>query len=343
MKHFIFLLSAFLFFSEIHAQHAGNVRYNKNRKFVNKSKISNSVSGQTDLPAQAGNPNNTTYSFNIQSIYNAESKAYVAIFNLTQLAPTIQSADSIINKRFQDFKKGLIELKVLEKDIFIDMISQVPIYEVQVEKKLFSKNYLEIPKGIEVQKNIHITYTDGNILDKIVSLAAKNEIYDLVKVDYFIENQEAIFAELRKKSIELVNKRIEEYKALGIRLDTAFRAFSDQKAVIYPIDRYQNYQAFSSASLEGNKKKKVDEAEVKQIRKPNSMFYQQIPYHHYDIVVNPVVKAPAVQFTYNLRVRFEYNIPTRTIIKKEKVIEQKTNKEFILISPEGAIKTLKME
>ncbi len=74
-------------------------------------------------------------------------------------------------------------------DIYVDMVNFFPKYEYDVSKKLFSKKtYTEIPKGFELQKNIHIRYTAPALLDRIVTAAARQEIYDIVKVDYFVKD-----------------------------------------------------------------------------------------------------------------------------------------------------------
>jgi len=45
---------------------------------------------------------------------------------------------------------------------------------------LFSKTYTEVPKGFEMQKNLHIKFNDENLLDDIMTFAANNEIYDFI-------------------------------------------------------------------------------------------------------------------------------------------------------------------
>ncbi len=50
---------------------------------------------------------------------------------------------------------------VKEKDVFTDMLSFVPVYEIETTRKLFSKTYQEVPAGFEIQKNIHIRFTDA--------------------------------------------------------------------------------------------------------------------------------------------------------------------------------------
>jgi hypothetical protein len=53
-------------------------------------------------------------------------------------------------------------------------------------------------------------------------------------------------------------------------------------------------------------------------------------------VINPEILEPAVQFSYNLVVRYtlrERNVPVKTAIKKE----------FILVTPNGEVKSLKID
>ena len=58
---------------------------------------------------------------------------------------------------------------VKDDDVFTDMLSFVPVYEIETTRKLFSKTYQEVPAGFEIQKNIHIRFRDARVLDKLVS------------------------------------------------------------------------------------------------------------------------------------------------------------------------------
>ncbi|GIM56948.1 hypothetical protein CAPN006_13410 [Capnocytophaga canimorsus] len=87
-------------------------------------------------------------------------------------------------------------------EVYVDIISFVPIYEFEIEKKIFSKkNYNEVPKGFELKKNIHIKYTSYAQLDEFINILSKEEIYDLVKVDYFANNLDNV-----KKKIDRQGK-----------------------------------------------------------------------------------------------------------------------------------------
>lgn len=306
------------------AQHGGNVRYS-----------GNVVNPVVDAPPPPAEPDFQQYRFEINGLYNASTAAYVAIFNIVQLGETAEEADNLISARFDALTEELNDMGIPTKDIHVDMISQVAIYEYQVDKKLFSKdNYLEIPQGIELQKNLHITFRDGSLMDDILAASAKQEIYDLVKVDYYLENQEAILHQLQKEVMEFHLIEKEMYKQLGVRLDTAKVAFTASTQVHYPIDRYQNYQSTSSSTLKGLK----DEGGVQQIRKPNTMYYQPLSPNNFEVVINPLIEEPVVQFAYTLSIRYYFQPPPTVQIQIQKEII--TQKEFLILTPDGNVRSL---
>ena len=218
-------------------------------------------------------------------------------------------------------------LGVTSTDFYVDVVSLVPIYEFEVEKKLFSKNYSEVPKGFELQKNIHISYVQSDLLDAILTAAARQEIYELVKVDYIVKSPEDAYKELRDKSIKNMNTKIKDFEQLGVKLDTVYRVISEGKGVAYPISRYQSYQSAQSTSLE-----KSGRGEVTKIRKPLAYYYNALPYDLFDIVVSPEYLEPVVQYTYKLKVRY--------IIKPDPVKERT---KYLWLTPQGEVRTLKVE
>jgi len=113
-----------------------------------------------------------------------------------------------------------------------------------------------------------------------------------------------------------------------VALQTAENAW-----VSYPINRYETYQAFSAQKLDIDEK---SNSVINNADKPVSRFYNAVPANDYDIVINPEILEPAVQFSYNLIVRFtlpERKTPVKTEIKKE----------FLMITPTGEVKQLKIE
>ncbi len=322
MKQLIFVLAMLVSISGI-GQLSGNYNYDqKNRTLYG-----------LGLPiANAQFLSDHIMTFEVKGLLNAEADAYSAIFNINQIGELAEDADRLVNERIAGMVEELKLLGIKEEEVFSDMISFVPVFEYTMERRRFSKTYHEVPAGFELQKNLHVNFTDSKLFDKIVTAAAKQEIYDLVKVDYFMNDKGAAYEELRKKAIDFMKHKLVDFEKLGVELDTVYHVLSEQKTATYPLDRYQQYQALSRSSIDAIKKRTT----VNNIRQPKTMFYQKIPYDQFDVIVNPVIKEPVIQLTYDLKVKF--------IIKEPKpVVEVKREKEFVLVTPDGTTKTLKIE
>ena len=327
----IFLFGSSLIFAQAKGNYneaKGNYDYDKNVNLDNYNYNSRPTTAANTIP-NGNYPNAETVVFNIKGVSNQKAAEYVAIFSITQMAKTAEEADKLLQIRYDGFMTELQKLAVKKEDTYLDMISFVPLYEYEVEKKVFSRaTFNEIPKGFEIQQNVHVRYRDGNQISKIVSAAAKNEIYDIVKVDYFITNQEQIKLELQQKCISFLNDKLKEYEKMGVKLDTMAHTIAEATFVAYPNERYSSYTAYASSSLESERGK------VNTARKITTQFYDKIPYNTFDVVVNPSILEPEVQFMYDLKIVY---------LTKKYVAPAPPKKEFILINPQGTTTTLKLE
>lgn len=317
----IFIAVSFISFG----QAGGNVIYQENNRYI-QNKDYNDFRFETNDNLYDGISDNEMI-FSVKVLMNAKADSYLAIFNMIQMGETAEVTDKILNTRFINFQKELIQYGISENDIFMDMISLVPVYEYEVEKKIFSKTYNEVPKGFEMQKNIHVRYTKGEILDDIITIAAQNEIYDLVKVEYFVHDIEKVHDTIRQSAIRILTEKLTDFKQLNINFDTIYHVISENIDVSYPVDRYRSYQAYSGASLEAVNKKLVTE-----VRKPKTMFYNKIPYHEFDLIINSSFTEPIVQFSYELKAKYIIKAKTKT-----------TQTKFMLLTPDGDLRTLKIE
>ncbi len=281
--------------------------------------------------AQAGNPGRGGMTFDINVLTNVKPDSYVAMFNITQVGETASATDSLASSRIESFKKDLVQYGVEESDILTDMISFIPVYEVQVEKKLFSKTYNEVPKGFELQKNVHVRFKDINKLDKLLAAAARNEIYDFIKVDYFIENTLEIWDKMMNRTAEFLTKKKSFYKKIGYDLDSMNLDIADDQNIAFPADRYKSYTAFNQTSIDAIKKKH----DVVESKKQVTKYYSKLPYHRYDAVMNPEILEPAVQFTYSLKLSYTKKPEKPKVVEKVKEV-----KKHFFISESGDAKVI---
>lgn len=286
------------------------------------------------VPRSATFVGDNVLEININALSNQKASSYTAIFNIVQTGKTADETNSLLNARLDPFLAELKNMGIPASDVYVDMVNFLPRYEYDVSKKLFSKKtYTEIPKGFEMQKNVHIRYTNPALLDRIVTAAARQEIYDIVKVDYFVDEPQKVYAQLRESTFQYLKQIENQYKTIGVRLDSAYIITAENAWVAYPINRYESYQAFSGQKLDQDEK---SGSVVNNADKPISRFYNAVPANDYDIVINPEILEPAVQFSYNIIVRF--TLPERHPVEKTTV-----RKEFIMVTPAGEVKTLKVE
>jgi hypothetical protein len=127
--------------------------------------------------------------------------------------------------------------------------SFVPVYEIETTRKLFSKTYQEVPAGFEIQKNIHVRFTDARILDRLVTAAAKEEIYDLVKVDFFVVDQERMLrhtANVRHQAPATETRQLRQ--SSGFKVEESHRTGAEKNGAYFPLDRYTAYQSAPKAA-----------------------------------------------------------------------------------------------
>jgi uncharacterized protein YggE len=331
MKHIVILIFVILSPVIAFSQSGGNVIYEQNNRYKQNQTYNENAEQVWDYRADnmfnyqiVERGNNKEMVFTINALMNVKADSYLAIFNITQTGLTAKEVNEIVNNKINGFINELKVIGISDENIYSDMISLIPVYEYESENKLFSKTYTEVPKGFEMQKNIHIKFNNEKLLGAIITGAADNEIYDLIKVEYFVDDNEQKYDILRTKSVDYMNKKIESFKKLGINLDTIYHIINEKSSVVYPIDRYESYQAYSGTSIDAVKSKSVTT-----VRKPKTMFYNKLPYHKFDIIVNPSVLEPAVQFTYSLTIKY---------VVKDHI--KQSEKQYILVTPEGVVKSL---
>lgn len=313
---------ALLLMQTIFGQVSGNVNYQK----------------QNHLPESninIGFPSSNDVIISVKGIANLKADTYVAIFSLVQVGETTKEVNELIDKRIE-----AVENKIKGKpnvSMFVDMLTFVPVYEFQVEKKVFSKKtYNEVPIGFEVKKNIHIEYKDPNFLNELIAVCSENEIYDLVRVDYFSSVLEATKKDLMNKAKLILKDKQKNYEdILGVNFTSLEKQVADGYSVKYPTEMYKNYQAYSSSSLYLSKK-----ANVNYTDKSTSLYYQPIFDKEFDFIINPKIVEPVIQVMYEIKLRV---IRPQNNTLQQITTSNEVQKEYYLVTPNGDIKNLPLK
>lgn len=321
------LLLFILTVATVKAQHKGNFNQEISRANIAGNAI---VYGHSPKRMQQNLNPNSTLIIDVRALQNVKASSYTAVFNISQIAETAEATKDLMSIKIENIKSELTKIGLKESDIAIDVISFIPVYEVEVTKKLFSKTYTEVPKGFELQQNIHIQFTKTSQFENILSACANNEVYNLVKVDYFIDNIAEVYKNLQTQLLALIKNKKEYYSVLGFDLKEYNVLMADQKYCYFPKDFYNHYQAFNSISFEALKQKRG----VTTVKKQTSYYYQPLTYENYDIVVNPSVLEPVVQV--GMEIKLHYN-PKPIEAKPEPIVKTEIERKYYVISPNGDI------
>lgn len=296
-----FLLSAS---TSLFAQVQGNYLYNQKSAYrENVGRLNSSFDVDRRQAVQGGfyvSPNDKAFDsvtvFSANVLTNVQADEYVAIFSLIQNGATLAACGNLMQERIDRFFNAVKSLGIEEKDFYVDFISQVPTFEIEIQKKLFSQKSVEIPTGFEMRKNIHVRFKKSAYLDKIMIAAAESEVYDLVRMDYVVADAEKIYESLRNECIEIIKKKQEAYKRLGVTYASHYQTVSENVTSVYPDERYRIYNTFGMTSYPGGK--------VKEVTRNTTSFYDKPDYKGYDKVINPSITEPAVQFIYSLSMKY---------------------------------------
>lgn len=307
MKKTIFVTILSSFNLMIFGQASGNINYR-------------TISDFSQNSININPPRNGEISISVKGLANVKADQYVAIFSLTQTGKSQAEASQIIDERIS---QSLKEIKIQKNvEVFTDMISFVPVYDYVSEKKIFSKRtYNEIPKGFEIKKNIHIKFSNPEQLNDFVKILSQNEIYDLVRVDYYSTTLDTVKKEISTKAKALLSERMKSYEGIsGQTFINDEKIFSDGFVIKLPVEMYKSYEAYNSNSLDFKRSENVN-----QTSKSNTIYYQPIFDREFDFVINPVILEPVIQVMYEVKM---------TINKKQ------STKEYVIITPNGDLKNL---
>jgi hypothetical protein len=196
-----------------------------------------------------------------------------------------------------------------------------------------------------MKKNLHITFKQHEQINRIISIAAKAEIYDLVKADYVIDNLEGILAGLREDAIGILVAKKNSLEKAGIH--ARFTQMAEKYGSAYPIERYQQYYAYRTGTPKSYAinyaKSTVRQVQYNYAEKNKTIYYDKVSDKQFDKVINPVVGEPMVQVYISVKSQYQvfdpleevdtkaYNKRMRDIgekeallrlLEKEKLIEQ---------------------
>lgn len=290
MKVF-FTVSLFLMSTAVlRAQHSGNVVYGNNSSI--KARPSVEKNYLTD----------STFIVSANVLMNVTADSYVATFGVADSAATVQESNDQINKRIAGFTAALAKMKINTADYYVDMTTQTKMLDYHIKGNI-AEQYL---RGFEIKKNVIIKFSNIKTLDDLLLAASAFRIYDLVKVDYIVNDLNKVHMQLFKLAAEIINEKKDMYAAVtNAKVLPVSQIYNDDLTTNYPTALYKTYSAENSSRIYTE----YDRVIKKDLRNSVTVYYDKVDYSGFDKVINPAVTEPAVEFVINLQIKFQQQKP----------------------------------
>lgn len=256
---------------------------------------------------QSNLPNNTVVSINdnhltvtVKLLQNKKADGFVITLGLNEEDETVSGCSKKINARIDGFLNKIKTLGIKKENVYIDFISQTKIYDFEVS----GLNSEQVDKGFEIKKNIIITTSNVNSLEKLIALASDFEIHDVIKVDYFNSDTNAIHNALFDEALVLAEaKKIRYMKSFGKRIVGTPNA-TEEFATVFPETQYKTYQAFETAEIQTNYNNRSPYLK-KIARKNKTFYYDGISSAGFDKVINPNQTEVGIQYVLTLTMTYK--------------------------------------
>lgn len=295
----LLLLSADCF-----AQASGNVGYSQGgsgRARADANERNKRAVQKDDQP-----PTATSMFVDASVLMNVKADQFVAVFGLLQECATVAECNQKMDATVAGFKSGLKGLGIADADVYVDFASQNKIYGYE----LAGNRAIEKLVGFELKKNVSIHYRDRDMLDRLTVLASQSKIFDLIKVDYVVSDTAPVQNRLMEEAAKIIEQKSARYqRLLGIRLRAPAQVYAEKPSIYFPTEMYDSYAAYESEDIEQDSDELKQKYTVKNARKSRTFFFNPLDADGFDLVVNPVVIEPVVQFTLYLKIKYEIEQP----------------------------------
>jgi uncharacterized protein YggE len=270
---------------EVSAQEAGNVAYG------NKTHKSSGVALGNLYSLEPKDSVVSTF-LEANTLMNARADEYVAVFGLSQEGPTPAECNRKIDAQVKEFTADLEGLGINRNDLFVDFIAQNRIYDFSGTSTAREKL-----AGFEVKKNVAVHYKDKTVLEKMLAGAAKASIFDLIKVDYIVNDLNGIRERLLEEAMKVVKRKEAEYSKLLDAKLKPLAIYQEKYSTFSPSQMYSSYTAYESGNTES--------VRVVEKRKSRTFYFDPLDSGEFDSVINPVTVEPVVQFTLYLKIKYQ--------------------------------------
>jgi uncharacterized protein YggE len=233
---------------------------------------------------------------------NIKADEHVAVFGLSQEGRTIQDCIRKLDPQIENFIGELKNIGLKAEDVAIDHTTQTRTYDYQIKGNVAN----EKATGFIVKKTVSVHFKEKEWMNKLMAAGAKADVYDLIKVDYLVNNATAVRDRLFEEGARIIKEKAGRYdKLLGLKFRSQIQIVQENYNTISPTESYDSYVAFETGNVKESEFS--DRNRVKEARKNETFFFNTQDAGNFDYIINPVVTEPVVQFSLYLQIKYLFD------------------------------------
>lgn len=280
-------------------QASGNVAYAE--EGGGKFRAQQAERNRRNLTKEEMPPTGTSTFVEASVLMNVKADVHVAVFGIAREGETVGECNTKVDATVKAFTDALKPVGVAAGDLYVDFVAQNKVYGFEITGDIAREKLV----GFELKKNVSVRFQDIAALDRLVTAAAANQVYDLIKVDYVVTDTKPVRDRLMKEAARVLKAKKAGYEdLLGVKLVPPAQVYADRVAVHYPTSLYDSYTAHESEAIV-NADTYRQKYTVQSARKGRTFFFNGLDADGFDEVIDPVIVAPVVQFTLYLKVKYE--------------------------------------
>jgi len=269
-------------------------------------------------------------------IYNAVPDGYQVTYTTSFIGISIEDVENKMNTKMDQLIKQVGTLKIMPKDVRLDVVSLDPIFD-------FQENDSVAPKGYKVTENITFNIQSIAVMGKLAHICLEFGIYDLINAQAYLLDIQPIYDTLNAKTIELLNAKKKLCRDAGLVFTSVNPTIVKVKEVYYPSERYlKSY--LSSANF--YKHHVTQNSTMSLGRAVDVDNYYDFNLKDADYVYNAGNENPVIQIYFRLTYSHE-RIATEEEIREKvtKELEEKKTKEskqIYVLDENGELKKIEL-
>lgn len=300
-----------------------------NQPFSNPHYNSNQMTGYGIVSPEI-NAEDYSITINTKVLYNATPDGYHVTYTKSFISQTVAGVEQLMNTKMDSLIRAVRPIGIARQDVLLDIVALDPIFGLNMRDTIVDQ-----PMGYKITENMTFRINELTNLRQLSKICLDHDIYDLVKVQAYLNNAKPILDSLSLKSVEILELKKQLSEDIGWTFTNGKTSFKETKHVFYPNERYLKSLANNDNLYQHQLSQN---SAVVYNRQLNTNNYYNYNHKHADFVFHANKNTPVIQFYYDIVYQYKKIDPVVEELRKEEKEARKKKKDIYILDDNGSLK-----